>query len=158
MTPQPGTGRPGAPRLGWPVWAAVAAGAFAGAEARYGLLQVFAPEPGSVDWATLGINAGASLALGFLTSWWLSRPQTPFWLKAGLGPGFLGSFSTFSALALSLELPLSAGRHGVWISSLTLSLAGGLAAAAAGLWLGSRAGAAAAVRRRSVRRHPGDVS
>ena len=149
MTPATGTGRPGPPRPGWPVWAAVAAGAFTGTEARYGLLQLFPPRDGSPDWATLGINTGASLVLGFLTSWWLTRPRTPFWLKAGLGPGLLGSFSTFSALALSLELPLGTGRHGLWISYLALSLVGGLAAAAAGLWLGARAGAPAARRRRS---------
>ena len=134
------TGRPGQPRLGWQVWAAVAGGAVAGAEARYGLLQLFPPDTASVDWTTLSINAGASLALGFLTSWWLSRPHAPFWLKAGLGPGLLGSFSTFSAVALSLEGFLSAGHYGLWISYLLLSLAAGLSAAAAGLWLGSRAG------------------
>lgn len=149
----PSGARPTRPNLGWRVWTAVAAGAFAGAEARYGLLLLFPPETGSTDWTTLGINAGASLALGFLTSWWLSSPQSPFWLRAGLGPGFLGTFSTFSSLALSLELPLGTGRHGEWISYLALSLISGLAAAAAGLWLGSRAGAAAALRRGS----PGTV-
>ena len=135
------------PELGWRVWTAVAAGAFAGAEARYGLLLLFPPAPGSPDWTTLGINAGASLALGFLTSWWLSGAQAPFWLRAGLGPGFLGTFSTFSSLALSLEIPLGAGRHGEWMSYLALSLVFGLAAAAAGLWLGFRAGAAGRRRR-----------
>ncbi|WP_341393596.1 fluoride efflux transporter FluC [Arthrobacter sp. G119Y2] len=141
--------QPTSPDLGWRVWTAVAAGAFAGAEARYGLLLLFPPAPGSTDWTTLGINAGASLALGFLTSWWLSHAPAPFWLRAGLGPGFLGTFSTFSALALSLELPLGTGLHGEWVSYLALSLVCGLAAAAAGLRLGSRAGAAAARRRRS---------
>lgn len=142
MTERPGTPPAALPRLGWPVWVAVAAGAFAGGLARYGLLQLFPPESTTLDWTTLGINAGASLALGFLTSWWLTRPLAPFWLKAGLGPGLLGSFSTFSAVALSLELPLAAGRHDLWIAYLVLTLAGGFGAAAAGLWLGGRAGAA----------------
>ena len=127
-------------RLGWQVWAAVAAGAFLGAEGRYWLLEAFPPAPAAIDWTTLGINIGASLLLGFLTSQWLRQPAAPFWLKAGLGPGLLGSFSTFSALALTVEDSLARGRPGVWLAYLLLSVAGGLAAAAAGLWLGNRAG------------------
>ncbi|MBP3044649.1 CrcB family protein [Arthrobacter jiangjiafuii] len=142
MAERPGTLPAPLPRLDWPVWAAVAAGAFAGGLARYGLLQRFPPDPAALDWTTLGINAGASLTLGFLTSWWVTRPMVPFWLKAGMGPGFLGSFSTFSAVALSLEVPLAAGRHDLWIGYLVLTLAGGFGAAAIGLWLGGRAGAA----------------
>lgn len=149
MADQTGLSRTGAPRFGWQVWAAVAAGAFAGGQARYWLLQLFPPDPASLDWTTLGINAAASLALGFLSSWWLSRPRAPFWLKAGLGPGCLGSFSTFSAVSLSLELPLAAGLHGLWIGYLVLTLIGGLGAAAAGLWLGGRPGPAAARRRKT---------
>lgn len=158
MIRNPGAGRPALPRPGWAVWAALAVGAFAGAEARYGLVQAFPARTGFMDWTTLGINTGASLALGFLTAWWLSRPRTPLWLKAALGPGFLGSFSTFSALALTLDLSLAAGRHGTWLIYLALSLVCGLAAAAAGLWLGTRTGAAAAGKPRQRRRRPDAAS
>ena len=121
-------------------WAAVAVGGLAGTEARYGLLLLFPPRTGTVDWTTLGINAGAALLLGFLTSWWLFAPAAPGWLRAGLGPGLLGSFSTFSALALQLDRLLAAGITGSLLTYLFLSLVLGLLGAIAGLALGRLAG------------------
>ena len=46
--------------------------------------------------STLIINVVGAIALGFLTArlWPTARP----WVRAGLGPGLLGSFTTFSAL------------------------------------------------------------
>lgn len=127
-------------RPGPATWAAVAAGGLAGTEARYGLLTVFPPDVLSVDWTTLGINAAASLILGFLTARWLFTASAPMWLRAGLGPGFLGSFSTFSALALHLDQLLVAGRTGTFLLYVSLSLVLGLLAAGAGLALGRLAG------------------
>ena len=121
-------------------WAAVAVGGLAGTEARYGLLLLFPPRTGTVDWTTLGINAGAALLLGFLTSLWLYAPAAPGWLRAGLGPGLLGSFSTFSALALQLDRLLAAGITGSLLAYLFLSLVLGLLGAIAGLALGRLAG------------------
>lgn len=121
-------------------WAAVAAGGLLGTEARYGLLAVFPPDISAVDWTTLGINAAASLVLGFLTSRWLFTPSVPLWAKAGLGPGFLGSFSTFSALALHLDRLLIAEHLGTFGLYLLLSLVLGLLAAGTGLALGRLAG------------------
>ena len=126
--------------LPWPgpaTWAAVAAGGALGTEARYALLLLFPPTLSSFDWATLGINTAASLALGWLTGRWLSRPL-PAWARAGLGPGLLGGFSTFSALALSLDRILAGGRPLEAAAYLAASLVLGLGAAAAGLFLGAR--------------------
>ncbi|MBD7995428.1 CrcB family protein [Arthrobacter sp. Sa2CUA1] len=123
---------------GWRVWTAVAVGGLAGSEARYLLTQLYPPLPGTFDTMTFTINVAASAALGFLTSWWLFHPAVPFWLRAGLGPGLLGSFSTFSALALSVETLLASGRHGTWLLYAGLSAAAGLAAAGAGLAAGRR--------------------
>ena len=122
---------------GWQVWTAVAVGGLAGSEARYLLTRLFPADPGAFDTTILTINVAASAALGFLTSWWLLRPAVPFWLRAGLGPGLLGSFSTFSALALSIGSLLESGRHGAWLLYAGLSTAAGLAAAGAGLAAGS---------------------
>ncbi|WP_318241852.1 fluoride efflux transporter FluC [Arthrobacter pullicola] len=116
----------------------MAVGGLAGSEARYLLTALFPPVPGAFDTTTFTINIAASAALGFLTSWWLFRPTVPFWLRAGLGPGLLGSFSTFSALALSIETLLVSGRHGTWLLYAGLSTAVGLAAAGAGLAAGNR--------------------
>ncbi len=115
------------------VWFAVAAGGFLGTEARYLLGLLFPELAGAFPWTTLAVNVAGSLVLGFLTSRWAARPATPRWFEAGLGPGLVGSFTTFSAvtLALATAFPglLSAGYLG-------LSLLLGLGAAALGMALG----------------------
>lgn len=128
-----------APWPGWKAWTAVAVGGALGAEARWLLGLLFPQMPGSFDATTFGINLSASAVLGFLTSWWILRPSVPAWLKAGAGPGLLGSFSTFSAVALSLETMAAGGAHGLWLLYGGLTAAGGVVFAAAGLWLGNRA-------------------
>lgn len=132
----------GPQRAGLPaprVWAAVAVGGAAGSEARY-LLGLAFPQPAAgVDLVVLWVNVAASLALGWLTGRWSARPA-PDWVRAGLGPGLLGGFSTFSALALSLERLTAAGSAAEAAGYLAASLLLGLGAAALGLFLGLRRG------------------
>jgi len=123
-------------------WLAVAAGGLIGAELRYGLGLAFPDLPGAVPWATLLINVGGSFALAALTTIWIARPQTAFWLRAGLGPGLLGSFTTFSAVVFSVDQLARAGEHMAWAAYLALSVLLGLAAAG----LGWRFGKSVAVR------------
>ncbi|MGX1160430.1 CrcB protein [Arthrobacter sp. SLBN-100] len=113
-------------------WLAVAVGALIGTELRYGLGLAFPDFPGSVPWATLWINVGGSFVLALLTTVWIARPQTAFWLRAGLGPGLLGSFTTFSAVVFAVDQLARAGGHLAWIAYLVLSLLLGLAAAGTG--------------------------
>ncbi|BCW19665.1 putative fluoride ion transporter CrcB [Arthrobacter sp. NtRootA9] len=117
-------------------WLAVAAGGLAGSELRYLLGLIFPDHPGSVPWATLWINVVGSFVLAALTTAWMARPQTAFWLRAGLGPGLLGSFTTFSAVAFAVDQFARNGQHAVWIAYLGLSLVLGLLAAALGWRLG----------------------
>jgi fluoride exporter len=117
-------------------WLAVAVGGLVGSELRYGLGLAFPDGPGSVPWATLGINISGSFVLAALTTVWMARPHTAFWLRAGLGPGLLGSFTTFSAVIFAADQLARAGAHPVWLTYLGLSLVLGLAAAG----LGWRAG------------------
>jgi CrcB protein len=113
-------------------WLAVAAGALAGTELRYGLGLAFPDAAATVPWATLIINVSGSFVLGALTTFWIARPHTAFWLRAGVGPGLLGSFTTFSAVVFSIDQLARAGQHVIWIVYLVLSLLLGLGAAAAG--------------------------
>ena len=86
---------------------------------------------------TLVVNLAGAFALGWLVGGLWTRPSMPMWLKAGIGPGVLGSFTTLSAVTASL---LILGREGEWptaIAYLIASVIGGLAAAAAGLRIGS---------------------
>lgn len=122
--------RPGRP--GWRAWAAVAAGGLLGTQLRYAAGLAFPEEAGAVPWTTLVINVAGSFVLAALTTVWIARPGTADWLRAGLGPGLLGSFTTFSAVVLSLDQQFRAGLHGTWLAYLGLSLGLGLGAAAAG--------------------------
>jgi CrcB protein len=86
--------------------------------------------------ATLLINLAGCFALGWFTeksSAWLGLPA---WLKAGIGTGLIGAFTTFSTF--SVETVQLAEDH-LWAqaaSYVLLSLWGGLLMA----WLGTRAG------------------
>lgn len=80
-------------------WAAVAAGAVVGSSARYGLDLALPHSIDAFPWSTLLINIVGSFALGWLAAAVWDR--VPDWVRAGLGAGVLGSFTTFSAVAIS---------------------------------------------------------
>ncbi|MEE2568344.1 CrcB family protein [Pseudarthrobacter sp. J64] len=122
----------------WRAWLAVAIGGICGTELRYGLGLMFPEHSGAIPWTTLGINVVGSFVLAFLTTVWMARPGTAFWLRAGLGPGLLGSFTTFSAVAYSLDSLARSGAYLPFVGYLALSLVLGLGAAAAG-WRAGRA-------------------
>lgn len=123
-------------RSGWLVWMALAVGAFIGTESRY-VLGILLPETtGAFPWTTFGINMAGSFLLGVLTGSWTARPGTARWLEVGLGPGLLGSFTTFSAVSL-----IGVTEPELLLPYLGLSLAFGLAFAVAGVVVGQRAAA-----------------
>ena len=88
--------------------------------------------------ATLAVNTTGSLLLGLIVGWlW---PRASAWLRAGLGTGFLGSFTTFSAIAVSVVALSTAGEWATAGLYLTLTLVLGLIAAWGGLTLGRQLG------------------
>jgi fluoride exporter len=108
---------------------AVFVGGAAGTGLRFGIDSLF-PAQGGFPVGTLVINLLGSFALGVLVGrvW----PAVPHWLRAALGPGLLGGFTTFSAVtvaAITLPPPIA-------IAYLAASLLGGFATAFAGLRLG----------------------
>lgn len=115
------------------------------------------PHPQSgFPWATLAVNVLGSFALGVLvTRVW---PVAPAWLRAGLGAGLLGSFTTFSAVVVSLLELDAAGQALLALVYAVASVVLGLAAAGAGLALGRRGhaarGGAAPGAARSGGQHP----
>lgn len=120
----------GAP--GWRAWTAVAVGALVGTELRYGLGVLFPESAGTIPWTTLAINVFGSFVLATLTTLWIARPRTAFWLRAGVGPGLLGAFTTFSAVVFYVDQQARSGQHLTWLIYLGLSLVLGLGAAAIG--------------------------
>lgn len=112
--------------------AAVFAGGMAGTGARLALDALLPAPAGSIPWSTLIINLSGSLLLGVLVS--ALGPRVGPILRAGLGAGLLGSYTTFSAIAVTVVQldALSALMY------LLGSILFGFAAAAAGLRLGGR--------------------
>jgi CrcB protein len=115
---------------------AVLIGGLLGTGLRLAISALLLPDA-AFPWATLLINVVGSFALAVLVArvW----PTAPSWLRAGLGTGLLGSFTTFSALVVSLLTLTRDGMGGLAIAYLLASLVAGIAAAVLGLRLGSRA-------------------
>lgn len=115
---------------------AVVAGALIGTGLRLGIDALLPHAADEFPWSTLIINVTGAFALGALVArvW----PRAPHWIRAGLGTGLLGSFTTFSALAVALVTLAQASE---WLLAglyLVASLVAGLGAALLGLRLGSR--------------------
>lgn len=84
---------------------------------------------------TFLVNLAGSFALGVLVArvW----PVAPEWLRVGLGPGVLGSFTTFSALTVSAVELTASDAPITALVYVAASLVGGIAAAALGIRLGA---------------------
>lgn len=112
--------------------AAVVVGGAIGTAIRLGIDSAL--PHGEFPWPTLLINTIGAFVLGMLVArlW----PSASAWLRAGLGAGLLGSFTTFSAVAVSLVSLTAAGSWMLALAYLVATLVLGLGAA----WLGIRVG------------------
>jgi CrcB protein len=88
--------------------------------------------------STLIINVVGSLVLAILVSrvW----PIVPEWLRAGLGPGLVGGFTTFSAVMISMVTLAASSQIVLALAYLALTLVLGFGAAAFGFWIGRKRG------------------
>lgn len=116
---------------------AVAVGGLIGTGLRLACDLAFPHGDGELPVETLVVNLVGAFALGWLVGGLWTRPATPTWLKAGLGPGVIGSFTTLSAVMASLLVLTREGELGLAALYLGISVVGGLALAAAGLRIGS---------------------
>jgi CrcB protein len=118
---------------------AVVLGGILGTGLRLTINSLVVPES-AFPWATLLINVLGSLVLGFLVArvW----PSAPAWLRAGLGTGLLGSFTTFSAVIVSLLSLTAAGMTPLALGYLLATLLLGFAAALLGIRVGALRGRA----------------
>jgi len=114
--------------------AAVAVGGALGTGMRFALDLAFATEDGLFPISTLIANIVGSFVLAVVVAelW----TPSPAWARAGLGAGLLGSFTTFSALAVAAVHLIDVDQ---WLPALiyiAATLVLGLAAAALGLRVG----------------------
>ncbi len=86
--------------------------------------------------STLLINVLGSLVLAILVSrvW----PVSPGWLRAGLGPGLVGGFTTFSAVMVSMVTLAASSQILLALGYAVATLVLGFGAAALGFRIGWR--------------------
>ena len=84
--------------------------------------------------STLAVNVVGSFVLALLIGRVWGR--VPEWMRAGLGAGVLGAFTTFSAITVTVVQFSATGDPGAGAAYLFVSLALGIAAAVLGLLLG----------------------
>jgi fluoride exporter len=132
-----GTSRPVLPR--WDAVALVALGGAAGTAARVAI-TLAVPSAGAVAVATIAINVGGAFLLGMLLELLSRRGPDAGRLRSIrllVGTGFLGGFTTYSALATDTAM-LAAGDTGRALAySLGTILIGGVATWA-GIMTGTR--------------------
>ena len=72
-----------------------------------------------LPYGTLAVNVLGSLALGWLATVFLDRPEINIALRLGIAVGFLGAFTTFSAFSFeSVQLMLNGA---VWRAALNVA-------------------------------------
>jgi CrcB protein len=115
---------------------AVFVGGLIGTALRVSLDLVIVHDLDEFALSTLLVNVVGAFVLGLLVAalW----PRVPGWVRVGLGPGILGSFTTFSALAVSVVALAQNGEIVGAVLSIVLSIGFGMLAAWAGLALGAR--------------------
>lgn len=82
--------------------ALVALGGAAGGLTRFGLVRALPEGGATLPWTTLSINVVGCFALGLLLTGWVRAGAAPAWVRPTLGTGFLGAFTTFSAVAVAV--------------------------------------------------------
>ena len=108
----------------------VALGGAAGAAARLGVTETLGGGPGSFDWSLLAMNTAGSFLLGLVL--FAASDSRHEFLRLGLGVGFCGSFTTFSAFAvIAAELGRD-GEAALALAFIVLSIASAVAALVAG--------------------------
>lgn len=115
--------------------ALVALGGAAGAVLRHAM-EVWAPvsAPGSFPWPIFAINVSGAFGLGLLHAYVPAHPRVPRRVRALLGVGLLGGFTTFSTYSEQARV-LLAGGHDL---TALLYLVGTLVAAVAAVDLSRR--------------------
>ncbi len=121
-----------------PIILAVYLGGIIGTALRFGVDVALPHEASTVGWSTIIVNIVGSFVLALLTTTAWRTASFPAWAKAGLGAGVLGSFTTYSAVAIGTALAALSGHVEIAFINLSFSLLFGLFAAALGIAVGNR--------------------
>ena len=113
---------------------AVFCGGIVGTALRWRIDSFIAHTSEQFPVSTLIVNVTGSFVLAYLVGGLWERPL-PHWLKVGVGPGVLGTFTTFSAVAIAWVTLTATGHLALAVLYLVLTLAFGFAAVWAGFHL-----------------------
>lgn len=109
------------------VLVAIAVGGALGTLARYGLSRVIHVAKDTFPWATFVTNLGGAFVLGLFLTLVIERFPPTRYLRSFFAIGFLGSFTTFSTMAVETVLLVKDHRAVLGIGYLCASIAAGLA-------------------------------
>jgi CrcB protein len=127
---------------------AIAIGGALGTPARYALAQLIHVAKGTFPWATFATNLSGAFVLGAFLTFAIERFPPNRYTRAFFAIGFLGSFTTFSTMAVETVTLYKDGYPVLGIGYLCASIAAGLVSCYLGIVLArlSPFGAASAPR------------
>lgn len=114
---------------------AIALGGALGAPARYEVAQWIRVARDGFPWATFVTNLSGAFVLGFFLTLVLERLPPTRYLRPFFAVGFLGSYTTFSTLAVETVLLIKDGHVALGVGYTLVSVAAGLALAHLGIVL-----------------------
>jgi len=118
----------------WTTVALALAGA-GGVLARHAV-QRLVPRTGAMPWGTFVVNVSGALVLGLLLTVIARRDSVPTWVQEAAFVGFLGGYTTFSALSAETFLMLESRQVGLALAYSLGSVVVGVLAVFAGVALG----------------------
>jgi CrcB protein len=117
------------------VLVAIALGGALGTPARYALAQVIHVARNTFPWATFVTNVTGAFVLGAFLTLVIERFPPNRYARAFFAIGFLGSFTTFSTMAVETVTLCKDGYAVLGIGYLCTSIAAGLASCSLGIVL-----------------------
>lgn len=116
---------------------AIGAGGFIGALGRYAIDRGSTYETGvPVAWPTFMVNVSGSFVIGLLFVLITERAALPGWLRGPLMIGVVGSYTTFSTVALASWRMIEAGDWLIAVANMGGSALSGMIAVVAGVLIG----------------------
>ena len=120
------------------VLAAIAAGGFLGALARFEVSEAWPTPAPHFPWATFVINTSGALFLALVLTMLLGRPAAWPYARPLVCVGFTGSWTTMSTFALEADLLAKHGRIGAAALYVAATVVAGLLCAGIGIATGRR--------------------
>jgi CrcB protein len=111
---------------------AIAIGGFIGSVLRYGVVNWLSMEGTSFPWGTFSVNVAGCLLLGWFLTVSATSKKISNTIRAGIGTGLIGSFTTFSAFSAETMLLMQAGKTATAFTYVILSTFAGVTFAAIG--------------------------